>query len=394
MATETSHARDVAGNPLSELEAIHREAMMDTVNMETSQWFLVVESARQLREERATAAFAAQDCARDGRSGASDGEVALPDFVPTCYHPGGIFEELTALAHELMRSPTVEGQSWDNIEETRSTPSSVKILLRECRGVGVTFLIPTKAQIPWSPLMGFQCVYESYFQDERKLWFPLPRLIASFARRRYAAISQFLNGSLRLAVAMMVMAAEIDVSMSVRAFEELTYLKSMGEGLFSIYMRLNYNVIAGNPNKTPHWQRFYLYVKSDEIAFEDPPGDAFRFLWNAELGRALLITRYCFSPRSYQFSSFVAVDHPDTTVYPEEFIANACAVALLVQESWENITLEWIRRVIDKISRSKSLKSLCVYTLPRFLTFFLSWPYMSVFRRGLEIWSSVVSGWQ
>ena len=86
---------------------------MDTVNMDTPQRVLVVESARQLREERVTAASAAQDFARDGRGGASKGEVVLPDFVPTCYHPGGIFNELPALAQELMRSPTVEGQSWE-----------------------------------------------------------------------------------------------------------------------------------------------------------------------------------------------------------------------------------------------------------------------------------------
>ena len=87
----------------------------------------------------------------------------------------------------------------------------------------------------------------------------------------------------------MVMAAEIDVSMSVRAFEELTYLKSMGDGLFSIQMRPNYNVIVGYPNRTNHWQRFYFFVKSDEFAFEDPPGNVFRFLWNPDLGRIPLI---------------------------------------------------------------------------------------------------------
>ncbi|XP_013617627.1 PREDICTED: uncharacterized protein LOC106324154 [Brassica oleracea var. oleracea] len=116
------------------------------------------------------------------------------------------------------------------------------------------------------------------------------------------------------------MAAEIDVSINVRAFEELTYLKSMGEGLYSIQMRPNYNIIVGHPNRTNNWQRFYFYVKSDEFAFEEPPGDTF-------------------------------LDHPDTAAYPEEFRENARAVALLAQESWDNITVERIRRVIDRISR-------------------------------------------
>lgn len=88
---------------------------------------------------------------------------------------------------------------------------------------------------------------------------------------------------------MMVKPAEIDVSMSVLVFEELTYIKSMGEGLFSIQMRPNYNVMAGHPNKTNDWQRFYFFVKSDEFAFEDPPSDDFRVLWNSNLGRSRLL---------------------------------------------------------------------------------------------------------
>ncbi|KAG2270693.1 hypothetical protein Bca52824_065248 [Brassica carinata] len=232
---------------------------------------LVAESTRQLREERETATL----IARDGQGGTGEGETSLPDFVPCCYHPGGIFEDLQALAPELMRSPIVEGQTWENVEETRSTPSSVKVLLRECGGVGVTFLIPTKSQRPWSPPLGFQCVYDSYFQNETKLWFPIPRLVTSYARRRDAAMSQFLNGVFRILVALMVAAAEINVSMSVRTLEELTYVKSMG----------------------------------------------------------------------------MDFDHPDSASYPEEFIANTRAVALLAQVSWKDITVERIRRVVERISK-------------------------------------------
>ena len=229
-ATESSHARIVESISTPDFEMIHREAMMDTENMDTPQRVLVADSVRQLREERESITF----IARDGQGGASVGEASLPDFVPCCYHPGGIFEDLPALAVEQMRPPVLEGQSWENIEETRSTPSSVKALLRECGGTGVTFFIPTKSQRPWSPPLVFQCVYESYFQDETKLWFPIPRLVTSYVRRRDAAISQFFNGAFHTSVALMVTAAEIDVLMSVRTLEELTYTKSMGDGLFSI----------------------------------------------------------------------------------------------------------------------------------------------------------------
>ena len=50
----------------------------------------------------------------------------------------------------------------------------------------------------------------------------------------------------------------------------------------------------------------------------------------------------------------IAVDHPDTDAYPEEFIANARAVASLAQVSWKSITVERIQRAVDRISKSKS----------------------------------------
>ncbi|XP_013605023.1 PREDICTED: uncharacterized protein LOC106312165 isoform X1 [Brassica oleracea var. oleracea] len=151
---------------------------------------------------------------------------------------------------------------------------------------------------------------------------------------------------------MMVKAAEIDVLMSVRAFEELTYLKSMGEGLFSIQMRPNYNVMAGHPNKTSYWQRYYFFVKSDGFSFEDPPDDSFRALWNPNLGRMQSLVSDDFDFSFLITSLFCcAVDHPDTATYPEEFIASARAVASLSQDRWENITVEKIRRLSDRISK-------------------------------------------
>ena len=74
--------------------------------MDTPQRVLIAESARQLRDEREAATL----IMRDGQDGASEGEASLPDFVPCCYHLGGIFEDLPALAAEQMRSPIVEGQ--------------------------------------------------------------------------------------------------------------------------------------------------------------------------------------------------------------------------------------------------------------------------------------------
>ncbi|KAF8106771.1 hypothetical protein N665_0133s0012 [Sinapis alba] len=235
------------------------------------------------------------------------------DFVPISYYPRGIFEELPSLSPELLRSAEVRGQTWGNVLRTRSTVGSVKRLLRECRGI----------RRSWSPPFGFQCIYDSYFQDDTKFWFPIPRLVTLYARRRDAVISQFLNGSWHLAVALMVMAAEIDVTLNVCAFEELTSVDPLDEGLWSVKMRPNYNVVKGYPNKTVDWQRAYFYIKSDDSAFEDPPDNDYRVLWNALLGR--------------------------------EFLPNARAIARLEQERWGNITRDMIRRCVNRISRTKRI---------------------------------------
>ena len=121
---------------------------------------MVSESARLHREEVRGAPTEAQVCARDGRGGA--GEVVPPvNYVPTCHYTEGIFEELPALAPELLRSPEVSGQSWENFLKTRSTPGSVKRLLRDRRGVGVTFLTSCLTTLP-SKTLQTKIIIECY----------------------------------------------------------------------------------------------------------------------------------------------------------------------------------------------------------------------------------------
>ena len=355
VATASSPARDASGVALEVFEQVHHEAMMDTRNLDLSQRILVSESARSYRQEVGGNPAEPQACERDGSGGVRDG--SLVNYVPACYYPGEIFEELPAVAPEFLRSPNVSGQGWENVIETQSTLDSLKKLLRERRGLGVTFLIPSKSQRPWSPPVGFQCVYESYFQDYTKLWFLIPRLVTSYVRHRGATLSQFLNGSWRSAVALMVMAAEIDVSLSVRVFEELTSISSLDDGLLSIKMRPSYNVIGGHPNKTFDWQRSYFYVKCNDSAFEDPPDEDYHVLWNTLLGRIPSLTRVISSYTNrllFSLSFFFTADHPTSREYPDEFLPSARAVARLAQEHWGNISWERVHCSIDRISRSKS----------------------------------------
>lgn len=246
-------------------EAVHREAMMDTENLSRAQRVLISESRVQSRKDD------------DGRDHIDD------QMIPISFYPGNIFEKQPPLDRERVRPSVVEGQDWRGVEKTRSTVESVTRLLRARDAAGVTFIIPTSDQRPWSPPKGYQCVYESYFEGDTKLWFPIPRIITAFTMRRGAALSQFLNGAWRLAVALTIIRAEAGVPLSVRAFKELVSAKIKG-GLISLKIRPNYNVVTGYPNKTNNWQRSYFYVKSDRAAFEEPLKTGYRVLWTREMG--------------------------------------------------------------------------------------------------------------
>ena len=303
VAATSTPARNPDGGRLGDLESTHHAAMMDTANLSRSQRLLVADATRLAREGNENVAVRdATECARDGQSGAMpvdsvtlrarpmegdppENDDPEAELVPTTFYPDGIFEELPRLLPDLLRPAFVAGQVWEGVEETKSTPRSVKKILRSKGATGVTFLIPTKEQRPWSPPIGYQTVYESYFQEDTRCWFPIPRVITAYARRRDIAISQLLNGSLRLAVTLSVLAEQIDMPMSVRSFEEMTSITDMKDGTYSVKMRPNCNVCAGHPNKTQNWQRSYFFLKSDDSAFEEPPQEDYRVLWNRSCGR-------------------------------------------------------------------------------------------------------------
>ena len=201
----------------------------------------------------------------------------------------GTIEELPDLAPSFDRSRGLDGQDWGDVAPTHSTLEGVSLLMEANRASGVTFMIPRSDQRPWSPPVGYCCVYESFFGEDSRLWFPIPRLITSYCFRRGIAISQLMNGAIRIAVALMVMAAEIDVSLTVRIFEELTQVQPKPNGLYSVQMRSGLNVFTSPLIKTKRWQRSYFYVKADEAGFVDPLEVDRRVLWNSCIGRSFYV---------------------------------------------------------------------------------------------------------
>ncbi|KAF8086559.1 hypothetical protein N665_0621s0010 [Sinapis alba] len=179
--------------PPSDSDWLHRESLMDTAGLTLSQLLLVDYDERLFWGEHDSGSRESES--RDSKGNSADARTDGPDFYPA------------------------------RVEGTESTPGSVQKLMRDCRARGVTFLIPTYEERSWSLPVGYQCMYKSYFQPDTRLWFPIPRLITLYVFRRDLALSQFVNGSYRIVVALKVLATEIDISMNVRAFKELTCLK-------------------------------------------------------------------------------------------------------------------------------------------------------------------------
>ncbi|KAF8085593.1 hypothetical protein N665_0660s0002 [Sinapis alba] len=318
------------GIPLSVDDRLHREALSDMAGLDLAQRRLVADAETLFLGEREG------NGAREGVSLESEAAASPPRKMQSDFAHGRLssegFVELPPIPSGSRRSPglsdRMEKLVGKGMRRTGATPSSVQAVLERCGAVGVTYLIPTEHERPWSPPIGYQCVYEAYFGADTKLWFPIPRLVTSYISRRQVTLSQLVNSSYRIAVALMVLSAEIDISLNVRAFEELTSVKALRGGIFAIRMRPNYNIITDHPKKTQKWKKNYFYVKADEFAFHEPPGDDFPVSWGSKIS-----------------------DHPKTLDYPEGFFDNARAITCLSHSRWPDISEERVRRALERISR-------------------------------------------
>ena len=83
--------------PNVDLDEIHRDAPVNTLNLYFSQHLLVVDAIEQFRAE-------------DGRQDARNDLLIL-----ICYYPGGIFSRERVLNPELIRPSKIEGQDWERL---------------------------------------------------------------------------------------------------------------------------------------------------------------------------------------------------------------------------------------------------------------------------------------
>lgn len=96
-------------------------------------------------------------------------------------------------------------------------------------------------------------------------------------------MTQLMNEAVRIALALMVMAAYIDVSMNVRVFEEMMQTQPKPNVFFAVQMRSGLHILTGHPLKTK-LVTLNFYLKANEAAFEELLGARLCVLWNHRTG--------------------------------------------------------------------------------------------------------------
>ncbi|KAF8095623.1 hypothetical protein N665_0328s0003 [Sinapis alba] len=84
-----------------------------------------------------------------------------------------------------------------------------RLVLQTNPPAGFSFLIPADHQRPWTPPVGYACVYESWFAN-CLLWWPLPEFLTTYCHRRRIALGQYTVNGIRILVTLTVLAAKLD----------------------------------------------------------------------------------------------------------------------------------------------------------------------------------------
>ncbi|KAF3559660.1 hypothetical protein F2Q69_00011966 [Brassica cretica] len=162
------------------------------------------------------------------------------------------------------------------------TKDSWKRMRRKC---GFSREIETRLhsneERPWSDPPGWICLYSQYFLHSR-LWFPLPRLLTSYATKRDVAISQMSPAAIRNMVISLVLGAEVDVDVDAEFFEMISQMNFITGKTFSVSIKTLCRFMEGRgPSKADGWQRKYFFVRVSPASVADSSA-VFRTEWNPE----------------------------------------------------------------------------------------------------------------
>ncbi|WZZ26006.1 hypothetical protein YC2023_009407 [Brassica napus] len=114
------------------------------------------------------------------------------------------------------------------------------------------------------------CLYEAFFTHLR-LWFPLPRLLTSYAAARDIVLTQFTLAAMQNVVAALVLGAEVGIDVDLRFFEELANIsRNLGTpNTFYINIKSRHDILRGRVNKAHEWFQRYFFVWIDSASVAD-----------------------------------------------------------------------------------------------------------------------------
>ncbi|KAF8085679.1 hypothetical protein N665_0652s0007 [Sinapis alba] len=280
--------------------------------------------------------------------------LALADLLPMRWTENNFEFDEEIDPEQERRLSVKKNQKWENHFPIRSTFKSVRRLtLQSSPPAGFSFLIPANHQRPWTPPVGFACVYESWFNN-CSLWWPLPEFLTTYCSRRKIALGQYTTNRIRILVMLTVLAAKLGIKMPVRLFEELTTLSITAKtGFFYWKMVPKYNMITGKPSKVNFWNRAYFYVKINEASLKDP-SVILNGYFNANISMnfesliiALLLI--CF------ISIFFVADRLSKWSHggSRSFLEEVEAIRTLSHQHWLDISEARVQATLNRINRAE-----------------------------------------
>lgn len=203
-------------------------------------------------------------------------------------------------------SPTLDGNSGDDSDKEDSaddpaegnqgfvgssllTEDALRRMWKKCGfSQEIEAQVLLEKERPWSAPPGWVCLYSLYFLQSR-LWFPLPRLLTSYAVKRDVAISQMSPADIRNMVIALVLGAEVDVDVDVEFFKMISQMNFITDETFSVSIKARCRLMDGRgPSKVDGWQRKYFFIHISPASVLNSSA-VFRTEWNPQPGNFLLI---------------------------------------------------------------------------------------------------------
>ncbi|KAG5388404.1 hypothetical protein IGI04_029945 [Brassica rapa subsp. trilocularis] len=196
-------------------------------------------------------------------------------------------------------SPTLDGNSGDDSDKEDSaddpaegnqgfvgssllTEDALRRMWKKCGfSQEIEAQVLLEKERPWSAPPGWVCLYSLYFLQSR-LWFPLPRLLTSYAVKRDVAISQMSPAAIRNMVIALVLGAEVDVDVDVEFFKMISQMNFITDETFSVSIKARCRLMDGRgPSKVDGWQRKYFFIHISPASVLNSSA-VFRTEWNPQ----------------------------------------------------------------------------------------------------------------